>query len=43
MDSDLETPRRDVDFSDMNMSQSLEIGQYQQDDPYLTVNFTFAK
>ena len=37
MDSDLETPRHEIDFNDTNMSHSLDIGKYQQDDPYLQV------
>ena len=37
MDSDLETPRHEMDFNDTNMSHSLEIGKYHQDDPYLQV------
>lgn len=37
MDSDLETPRHDVDFNDTNMSHSLEFGKYQHDEPYLQV------
>ena len=38
MDSDLETPRHEMDFNDTNMSHSLEMGKYQQDDPYLQVD-----
>ena len=37
MDSDLETPRHEMDFNDTNMSHSLEMGKYHQDDPYLQV------
>ena len=40
MDSDLETPRRDVDFNDTDISHSFDIGKYQHDEPYLQVPYT---